>query len=84
MKANICTQCGAPLENNICNYCKTNYDDYSMYESNYEINNTGYVDNITNDVYDIYSMFPIVLIICTGAIIFDSIKKLFGRRCIND
>ena len=83
MRANVCSQCGAPLTDDVCSYCGVGFDVDNEQDS-YELNDTGFecnnVTNISNDVGDLFAMLPIIITIVPIALFIGWIKtKLFGE-----
>jgi len=86
MKANICSQCGAPLDDSTCEFCGTQYD--IEYEESYgEPNFTGNVSNISDgfeSVIDMMAIVPIIFVLSIPIVVYGWIKDKFSGRCVND
>jgi len=74
MKSNICEQCGAPLESDVCGYCRTSYDievDYDIEDNLCEANITG----IQNSVSEMFGIISVILVIAPIVALISMIKK---------
>jgi len=75
MEAYICSQCGAPLNGDVCEYCGTCFDvDYEY--DNVGLNNVCYDADVYGSVSDLCAMMPVILVIAPIAMF---IKWVYER-----